>query len=65
MKVFLIQAEKAADMVAKASAEVKERDELDILLSGKHVRLKVLSVQEHALKADASGMYELLPEGNA
>lgn len=51
--------------VAKASSEVKEGDALDILLSGRHVRLKVLSVQEHALKADASAMYELLPEGGS
>ncbi|NCB30828.1 MAG: RNA-binding S4 domain-containing protein [Clostridia bacterium] len=51
--------------VAKASSEVKEGDELDILLSGKHVRLRVLSVQEHALKADASSMYALVQEGNS
>ena len=50
--------------VAKASAETKEGDVLDVLLSGRHVCLRVVSVQEHALKADASGMYELLPEGN-
>ncbi|MEA5059822.1 MAG: RNA-binding S4 domain-containing protein [Candidatus Pelethousia sp.] len=51
--------------VAKASSEVKEGDELDILLSGKHVRLRVLSVQEHALKADASSMYALVQEGDS
>lgn len=50
--------------VAKAAAEVKEGDLLDVLLSGKHVRLRVLSVQEHALKADAAGMYELVTEEN-
>lgn len=48
--------------VAKASSEVKEGDTLDILMGGHHVRLRVLSIQEHALKADASGMYQLLEE---
>lgn len=46
--------------VAKAASEVKEGDVLTILLGGKHVRLKVLSVQEYARKDDASGMYALL-----
>lgn len=50
--------------VAKASSEVKEGDVLTVLLGGKQVRLKVLSVQEHARKDDASGMYTLL-EGEA
>ncbi|MDR0841103.1 MAG: RNA-binding S4 domain-containing protein [Christensenellaceae bacterium] len=46
--------------VAKPSSEVKPGDELDILLGGTHVRVRVLSTQEHALKADATGMYEML-----
>ena len=46
--------------VAKASAEVKEGDVLTVLLGGKQLRLQVLSVQEHALKADAAGMYKIL-----
>ena len=46
--------------VAKASAEVKEGDVLTVLLGGKQLGLRVLSVQEHALKADAAGMYKIL-----
>ncbi len=48
--------------VAKAASDVKEGDVLAILMGGKRMRVRVLSVQEHALKADASGMYEVLPE---
>ena len=48
--------------VAKASSEVKEGDVLTLLMGGKHMRVKVLSVQEHAAKAEASSMYEVLPE---
>ena len=47
--------------VAKPSSEVKEGDKLDILLSGRHMLVRVLSIQEHAAKADAAGMYEVLP----
>ena len=50
------------DKVAKASSEVKEGDVLTLLMGGKHMRVRVLSVQEHAAKADASSMYEVLPE---
>ena len=46
--------------VAKASAEVKEGDVLTVLLGGKQLRMQELSVQEHALKADAAGMYKIL-----
>lgn len=48
--------------VAKASSEVKEGDVLTLLMGGKHMRVRVLSVQEYAAKADASSMYEVLPE---
>ena len=48
--------------VAKASSEVKEGDVLTLLMGGKHMRVRVRSVQEHAAKADASSMYEVLPE---
>ena len=39
---------------------MKEGDVLTVLLGGKQLRLQVLSVQEHALKADAAGMYKIL-----
>jgi len=45
---------------AKPSSEVNAGDELDILMGGRHVKVKVASVQEHALKQDASSMYEVL-----
>ncbi|MDD4076300.1 MAG: RNA-binding S4 domain-containing protein [Eubacteriales bacterium] len=52
---------------AKASSEVKEGDMLSILLGGRRFTVRVLSVQEHAAKADASSMYEVIgdaiPEG--
>jgi len=46
--------------VAKPASEVKVGDTLDILLGGRHTLVRVLSVQEHAAKADASGMYEIV-----
>lgn len=48
--------------VAKPSQEVKVGDVLTVLLGGRNMRLKVVSVQEHAAKADASSMYEVLGE---
>lgn len=45
---------------AKPANEVKEGDELDILMGGKHMFVRVTSVQEHAAKADASSMYEII-----
>ena len=42
--------------VAKPSTEVKEGDELDILMGGKH------SVREFAPKGEAAAMYEILGE---
>ena len=38
--------------VAKPSTEVKEGDELDILMGGKHMRVKVISVREFAPKGE-------------
>ena len=48
--------------VAKPSAEVKEGDVLTLLMGGRQMRVQVLSVQEHAAKADAASMYRILPE---
>lgn len=48
---------------AKPASEVKEGDVLDILMGGKHLVVKVASVQEHAAKADASVMYEIVSHG--
>ncbi len=49
--------------VSKPSSEVKVGDILTVKLGEKVMNIKVLSVQEHALKADATGMYEILSEG--
>ena len=45
---------------AKPASEVREGDELDILMGGKHMLVKITSVQEHAAKAEASSMYEII-----
>ena len=45
---------------AKASYEVKENDIIEISFGEKTLRCRVLDVREHALKADASSMYEIL-----
>jgi len=51
--------------VAKPSADVKVGDILEIQLGGKQLRARVLAVSDHAPKADAAGMYEILPEQGA
>ena len=48
--------------VAKPSSEVKEGDELDILMGGKHMCVKVLSVREFATKGEASEMYQVIAQ---
>jgi ribosomal 50S subunit-recycling heat shock protein len=48
---------------AKPASEVKEGDTLDILMGGKHMLVKIVSIQEHAAKADASSMYEIISNG--
>ena len=48
--------------VAKPSSEVKEGDELDILMGGTHMRVKVLSVREFAPKGEASEMYQVIAQ---
>ena len=45
---------------AKPSSEVKIGDVLDIRLGSGTICVKVLSIQEHALKSDANLMYELV-----
>ena len=45
---------------AKPSTEVKVGDVLSLRLGGKVLTVRVNSVQEHALKADASDMYTVL-----
>lgn len=45
---------------AKPSAEVKAGDELDILLGGKHLIVRIESVKETVKKEDAAAMYTVL-----
>ena len=46
---------------AKASAEVKEGDILEISFGNNHLKVKVLSTSEHVRKEDAAAMYEPAP----
>ncbi len=45
---------------AKASYDVKVGDVLEITFGNRTTRLRVLSVEEHVGKAEASEMYEIL-----
>lgn len=44
----------------KASYDVKEGDTVEITFGDKTVRFIVKDVREHALKSDASEMYEII-----
>ena len=46
----------------KPAFDVKEGDRIEIVFGGKVVCVEVLSVNEHALKADASGMYKVIED---
>ena len=46
--------------IARASYEVKEGDVIEIQMGGNTLRAKVLTVSEHATKADAGAMYQIL-----
>ncbi|MCY1581432.1 RNA-binding S4 domain-containing protein [Staphylococcus pettenkoferi] len=48
--------------VAKAGTDVKEGDELVIRFGQKIVTVKVTGLSEHANKANAKGMYEVVKE---
>ena len=45
---------------ARASYNVKENDIIEITFGQRTLKVKVLDVKEHALKADASAMYEVV-----
>ena len=49
----------------KASYEVKEGDEITIAFGNRTLTARVCDVREHALKADASSMYEIISENTA
>jgi ribosomal 50S subunit-recycling heat shock protein len=45
---------------AKPSAEVKEGDVLEMRFGERALKVQVLSTAEHAAKADASSLYQVL-----
>ena len=46
--------------LAKASYEVKEGDVIEVTFGQKKLKLRVISIKETTLKADAAGMYEII-----
>ncbi len=47
---------------AKASYDVKENDVIAVTFGERTLRIRVLDVKEHVGKADASSLYEVLPD---
>ncbi|NLE13893.1 MAG: RNA-binding S4 domain-containing protein [Clostridiales bacterium] len=45
---------------AKASYEVREGDIIEITFGERTLKARVVDVKEHALKAEASSMYEII-----
>ena len=50
---------------AKPACDVKEGDIIEITFGNRTVGVEVVSVAEHALKADASSMYRVIEENDA
>ena len=48
--------------VVKASYDVKEGDIVEIGFGGRTLKIRVLDVKEHALKADAASLYEVISQ---
>ena len=48
--------------VAKSAHDVKENDIIEIRFGEKLLKVKVTAVKEHALKADAPTMYEVISQ---
>lgn len=48
--------------IARASYDVKEGDVIEIQMGDNLLRAKVLTVSEHATKADASSMFQILSD---
>ncbi|MBQ4065918.1 MAG: RNA-binding S4 domain-containing protein [Clostridia bacterium] len=45
---------------AKASYDVKENDVIEISFGERSLRVRVLDIKEHTLKAEAASLYEVL-----
>lgn len=48
--------------LVKASYEVKQGDMITIAFGSRSLTVKVSEIKEHALKADASSMYEIVSD---
>ena len=48
--------------IARASYDVKEGDVIEMQMGDNLLRAKVLTVSEHATKADASSMFQILSD---
>jgi ribosomal 50S subunit-recycling heat shock protein len=48
--------------VVKASYEVKIGDEIEVHFGQRALKIRVTNIKEHALKADASDMYEVISQ---
>ena len=46
---------------AKASYDVKENDIIEITFGERTLKVRVLNVKEHAMKAEAATLYEVIP----
>lgn len=46
--------------VAKPAADVKEGDVIELTLGERVIKVRVLKINEHVLKNDASDMYEVI-----
>ena len=49
------------DKPAKASYDVKTGDVIEIRFGARTMKIRVKDVKEHALKAEAESMYEVIP----
>ncbi|MBE6636780.1 MAG: RNA-binding S4 domain-containing protein [Ruminococcaceae bacterium] len=45
---------------AKASYDVKENDVIEISFGERRLKVRVLDIREHTLKADAASLYEVI-----
>ncbi len=45
---------------AKASYDVKENDVIEISFGERTLKVRVLDIKEHTLKADAASLYEVI-----
>ena len=50
--------------IAKAGAEIKEGDDIEVRFGSSVSNYEVVTLSEHVLKADANGMYRLISDGD-